>query len=92
MLRASTDDDGKRGPAHTGLRIRWTKKEQFIVENLFVFECQTAEEALELFQIGLRNKVVAAHNLNHQSSRSHCIFTLTVETVDVTDTLVTSKL
>ncbi len=92
MLRASTDEDGKRGPANTGLRIRWTKKEQFIVENLFVFECQTAEEALELFQIGLRNKVVAAHNLNHQSSRSHCIFTLTVETVDVTDTVVTSKL
>lgn len=65
-----------------GLRIRWTKKEQFIVENLFVFECHSAEEALELFNLGLKNKVVAAHNLNHQSSRSHCIFTLTVESVD----------
>ncbi|TNV86632.1 hypothetical protein FGO68_gene2980 [Halteria grandinella] len=77
-----------------GLRIRWTKKEQFIVENLFVFECGTADDALELFQEGLRNKVVASHNLNHQSSRSHCIFTLTVETVDPSnlDTTVTSKL
>lgn len=24
-----------------GLRIRWTKKDQFVVENLYVFECQT---------------------------------------------------
>jgi hypothetical protein len=22
-----------------GLRIRWTKKDQFVVENLYVFEC-----------------------------------------------------
>ena len=52
------------------------------------------EDALELFHLGLRNKVVAAHNLNHQSSRSHCIFTITVETVDPKqlDTTITSKL
>ena len=80
--------------APPGLRIRWTKKEQFVVENLFVFECHSSADALDLFNMGLRNKVVAAHNLNHQSSRSHCIYTLTVETVDPTamDTVVTSKL
>jgi hypothetical protein len=77
-----------------GLRIRWTKKEQFVVENLFVFECAGAEDALELFGQGLQNKVIASHNLNHQSSRSHCIFTLSVETIDPNqlDTVVTSKL
>jgi kinesin family protein 4/21/27 len=80
--------------APPGLRIRWTKKEQFVVENLFVFECHSSADALDLFNMGLRNKVVAAHNLNHQSSRSHCIYTLTVETVDPTamDTVVTAKL
>ena len=35
-----------------GLRIRWTKKDQFVVENLYVFECQTYEEALKLFRFG----------------------------------------
>ena len=68
MLRAGRDgdDDGRKGSLQNqGLRIRWTKKEQFIVENLFVFECQTSEDALSLFSMGLRNKVVAAHNLNH---------------------------
>ncbi len=35
-----------------GLRVRWTKKDQFVVENLYVFECQTAHEVLELFKFG----------------------------------------
>lgn len=35
------------------------------MENLFVFECGTTEDALELFQEGLRNKVVASHSMNH---------------------------
>ena len=65
-----------------------------MVENLFVFECHSSADALDLFNMGLRNKVVAAHNLNHQSSRSHCIYTLTVQTVDPTamDSVVTAKL
>ena len=29
-----------------------------------------------------KNKIVASHNLNHASSRSHAIFTLTLEIVD----------
>jgi hypothetical protein len=38
--------------------------------------------------------VVASHNLNHASSRSHAIFTVTIETVDPSnlDNVVTSKL
>lgn len=62
-----------------GLRIRWTKKDQFVVENLYVFECQTPEEALKLFKFGSNNKILASHNLNEFSSRSHSIFTLTIE-------------
>jgi hypothetical protein len=37
-----------------GLRIRWTKKEQFIVENLYVFEVQSTKEILDLFKFGAR--------------------------------------
>lgn len=35
-----------------GLRIRWTKKDQFVVENLYVFECSSYEETLKLFKFG----------------------------------------
>jgi len=50
-----------------------------VVENLYVFECATPEEAIELFKFGSKNRVLASHNLNDLSSRSHTIFTLTVE-------------
>ena len=66
-----------------GLRIRWTKKDQFVVENLYVFECQSHEEAIKLFKFGSQNKILAAHNLNEFSSRSHSIFSLTIETQDI---------
>ena len=66
-----------------GLRIRWTKKDQFVVENLYVFECQTHEEAVKLFKFGSQNKVLASHNLNEFSSRSHSIFSLTIESTDL---------
>ena len=54
-----------------------------MVENLYVFECQSAEEALKLFKFGSTNKVLASHNLNEFSSRSHSIFSLTIETQDI---------
>ena len=54
-----------------------------MVENLYVFECQSAEEALKLFKFGSQNKVLASHNLNEFSSRSHSIFSLTIETQDI---------
>jgi hypothetical protein len=53
-----------------------------MVENLFVFECATHKEVLDLFHYGIKNKVVASHNLNNASSRSHAIFTITLETID----------
>ena len=37
---------------------------------------------MDLFHFGIKNKIVASHNLNHASSRSHAIFTITLETVD----------
>ena len=62
-----------------GLRLRWNKTDQFVVENLFTYETQTAEEAVSFFRMGTRNKVIAMHKLNNSSSRSHCIFELKVE-------------
>ena len=46
------------------------------------------------FNKGIKNKIVASHNLNHQSSRSHCIFTLLFEITDnsAVDNQIISKL
>lgn len=77
-----------------GLRIRWNKKDQFVVENLFVFEWATEKDVMDLFHFGIKNKIVASHNLNQASSRSHAIFTITLETVDPAniDNVIVSKL
>jgi Kinesin motor domain len=83
LLNAGMLKKGKPGgAADQGLRIRWNKNEQFTVENLYVFKCDSPEHALTLYNKGVKNKIVASHNLNHASSRSHCIFTLTLEMVD----------
>ena len=64
-----------------GLRLRWNKEDQFKVENLFVFEIENEEEAKTIYYQGIKNRVIASHKLNLFSSRSHCIFTLMIETM-----------
>lgn len=95
LLNAALLKKGKPGSAaDQGLRIRWNKNEQFTVENLYVFKCDSPEHALTLYNKGVKNKIIASHNLNHASSRSHAIFSLTVEMVDhaQVDNTVVSKL
>lgn len=38
-----------------------------------------------MFKLGHKNKVVASHAMNMTSSRSHTIFSLSVESVDTND-------
>ena len=47
-----------------------------------------------MYNKGVKNKIVASHNLNAQSSRSHAIFTLTMEIIDnsAVDNVISSKL
>ncbi len=61
------------------LKVRWNLKDQFVVENLFLYECDSAEEAISLYNQGIKNKIVSSHQMNHASSRSHCIFSIQVE-------------
>ena len=37
---------------------------------------------MRLFNYGLRNKVIGSHKMNLTSSRSHTIFSLTLEQID----------
>jgi hypothetical protein len=79
-----------RGP---GLRMRWNKAEEFYLENLFMHPCYSYNEIMGLYNAGIKNKVLAAHNANAASSRSHCILSLHIEGIDTeTGTVLTSKL
>ncbi len=57
-------------------------KDIFMVENLYTFECKSADDVLALYHFGLKNRVTASHNMNNQSSRSHSMLRLTLECVD----------
>jgi len=61
------------------LKVRW--RHEFYVENLYTYEITSPEEAIEYLQMGIKRRVLASHQLNKASSRSHCLYTLTVERV-----------
>lgn len=64
-----------------GLKLKLVK-DIFTVENLYTFECRSAEDVLALYHFGLKNRVVASHNMNNSSSRSHSMLKMTLECVD----------
>ena len=53
--------------------------------NLRVFEARSEEEALELLFIGNDSRVSAETPMNQASSRSHCIFTISIEERSLVD-------
>ncbi|XP_071791906.1 kinesin-like protein KIF9 isoform X2 [Asterias amurensis] len=55
------------------------------VKGLSLHLAQNEEEALNLLFEGETNRAIAAHSLNQASSRSHCIFTIHVESRSRTD-------
>lgn len=69
-------------PFGPGLRLRWTKGDVFRVQNLFLCECESPQTMRNAFFKGVKEKVMASHIMNVQSSRSHCIFTIYVTRKD----------
>lgn len=67
------------GEEDRGLRLRWEEnKQQFYVENLFEYECATADDVLKHYCNGVRNKQMASTAMNVASSRSHAVLVLSV--------------
>ena len=58
--------------------------DEVIIENVFIFDCAGTDDAFKYFWKGLKNKVMASHNMNQSSSRSHCIMTFIVSQEDLT--------
>ncbi len=81
-------------PSDSGLKLKWNAFDIFTVENLYTFEVTTYEEVMNLFHFGIKNKVVGSHKMNMTSSRSHSIFTMTLESIDAEnpDNTIVSKL
>lgn len=62
-----------------GLKLKWNQNDVYSVENLINVTCESVAEVLHLFHYGLNNKVMGSHKMNFSSSRSHTIFSITVE-------------
>ena len=73
-----------------GLRLKW-KENSFVVENLFSYQCDHADQVRDFFFEGLRNKQMGSHMMNAQSSRSHCLFKLHVHSWDTGNPLCVTK-
>ena len=63
------------------LPVRWSNYDGFFAENLFIVECRQYEDMMEVVQEGVSNRKVSAHELNKDSSRSHTIFTIYIDTI-----------
>lgn len=63
-----------------GLKLKMNAMtDEVTIENVYIFECATLEDAYKYFWKGLKNKVMSSHNMNQSSSRSHCILTFIVQ-------------
>ena len=63
-----------------GLKLKMNAlTDEVSIENVYIFECNTVEDAYKYFWKGLKNKVMSSHNMNQSSSRSHCILTFIVQ-------------
>ena len=58
-----------------------TARGSFFVQDLSYGKCPSEEEILRLYMKSLRNRSVAAHEMNRDSSRSHALFTVYVDSM-----------
>lgn len=66
--------------AEKGLRVREdVDREQFYAENVYMPVVDSYDDLLTQIQYGCKHKIMAAHSLNHCSSRSHCLLSFQVE-------------
>lgn len=61
------------------LHVRLHPAEGFFVENQLVVECNNAEDLLVVAAEGHKNRHVASHELNKDSSRSHSVMSVYIE-------------
>ncbi len=65
-------------PKRSPLKLAEDRNGSIYVKGLKEIKVNSANEAYQVMMIGRQNLHFAATRLNHQSSRSHCIFTIKV--------------
>jgi kinesin family protein 15 len=79
-------------PKDTSLAIRESASRGVYVEGLNEQNVGSASQAQALLALGIRNRRVAATAMNHESSRSHSVFTLTLEAQEKKNGVLKSRL
>jgi len=64
-----------------GLKLKWNQYDVYEVPNLIQVEISCYDDIMTLFHHGIRNKIIGSHRMNMNSSRSHTIFSITVEQI-----------
>ena len=64
------------------LDINEEAKGMIFIYDVCRYEIKSADEARRIFYLGLANRKTSATPMNQTSSRSHLIFTMTVETIN----------
>ena len=79
MLNTNTHKSFAKKNVANGLKMKINPHtDEVSIENVFVFDCASVEDAFKYFWKGIKNKVMSSHNMNQSSSRSHCILTFIV--------------
>ncbi|KAK1929327.1 Osmotic avoidance abnormal protein 3 [Phytophthora citrophthora] len=66
-------------PGSGALNVRWNARAGFYVQDLLVVRCDSLSDVLAVVNEGHRNRHVASHCMNADSSRSHSLLTIHVD-------------
>ncbi|GCC29575.1 hypothetical protein chiPu_0008018 [Chiloscyllium punctatum] len=75
-------------PASTGLFLRENIKTGVFVEGVVEQVITSAAEAYQVLSMGWRNRSVASTSMNRESSRSHAVFSVTIQSKEKINNLV----
>ncbi|KAL0899848.1 hypothetical protein Bca101_083809 [Brassica carinata] len=78
-------------PSSTNLQLREDLGKGVYVENLVEHNVRTVNDVLKLLLQGAANRKIAATHMNSESSRSHSVFTCTIESIWERDSLTHSR-
>ncbi|KAG7577602.1 Kinesin motor domain [Arabidopsis thaliana x Arabidopsis arenosa] len=78
-------------PSSTNLQLREDLGKGVYVENLVEHNVRTVYDVLKLLLQGATNRKIAATRMNSESSRSHSVFTCTIESLWERDSLTRSR-
>jgi kinesin family protein 5 len=69
-------------PMQTNMKVRETKTEGFIVQDVTEVYCTDKNSVLRVVEMGKTNRIAAPTLMNAESSRSHSIFSILVDQQD----------